>query len=335
MKRRHIVCLLLVLALALAACGSKGGKETTAPAGASSVPAQTTSGTEGGQTGAQQEDEFVSTGDYWEDLREKWRREKNEGYVWTITIDDMTVVDAAGLAKVTYDLDLSCSHVGTERNGIYAGSLAMSFGADLSGLNALMSMMGGTASTNSADGWFRNDAFVMELLPYNADKEEGFIGSLDLKIDENGEAVPRTESNPYADAIVGQMMEGMGSGDEDFELESIPVSYWFDWDYHMTEGDMSQSYSVTGVMGIGSASGGMDASGEHISGSAVAHSPLGGVFTDRYDETFDAPFPYIIRVYETGQVVFELHLATGGPVVIKFYGTIDRIPVSETTVVKD
>ncbi len=55
---------------------------------------------------------------------------------------------------------------------------------------------------------------------------------------------------------------------------------------------------------------------------------------DRYDEDFDAPFPYIIRVYESGDVVFELHSPMGGPVTVKFYGTIDKIPVSETTLVK-
>ncbi len=131
------------------------------------------------------------------------------------------------------------------------------------------------------------------------------------------------------------MLEQMGSGSEEFEKNSTPVSYWFDWDYHMTSGDMSQSYSVTGVMGIASASGSMDASGTHIQGSGIAHSPLGGTYTSRYSEDFDAPFPYIIRVYETGDVVFELHSSEGGPVVIKFYGTIDKIPVGETTVVKN
>ena len=212
--------------------------------------------------------------------------------------------------------------------------LAMDFQAELSGLNSLMAAMGGSASTGSVDGWFRNDEFVMELLPYNPEREQGFIGSLDIKLDENGQIVEET-TDPYTDALMGSMLGEMGSGSEPFEQEQTPVSYWFDWDYHMTEGDMSQSYSVTGIMGIGSASGGMDASGTHISGSAIAHSPLGGVYTDRYDETFDAPFPYILRVYETGQVVFELHSASGGPVVIKFYGTIDKIPVSETTIVKN
>ena len=344
MKRSLAALLAALLLLLLTGCGGLSSllphndppapAENTAPGPQTPDNAQTSEETALPDDEPQPGEEGDSGDPYWDKLRERWKNEPNEGYVWTITIDAVTVLDAAGLAECTYDLDLSCSHVGKEMNGVYAGSLAMDFEADLSGLNALMAFMGGTASTDHVDGWFRNDAFIMELVDYNYEKEQGFIGSLDLIIDENGEVVPRYEDDPYTDAIMGPIYEDMGSGAEDFELQEVPVSYWFDWDYHMTEGDMSQSYSVTGIMGMGSASGGMDASGTHVSGHAVAHSPLGGVYTDRYDETYDAPFPYIIRVYETGQVVFELHSANGGPVVIKFYGTIDKIPVSETTVVK-
>lgn len=310
---------------------SEEAAPTEAPAAGETQPAPAG---EAEETEEAEEEAPVGVNAYWAHLREQWLNEPEEGYVWTITIDGVTVIDALGLTKVTYNLDLSCSHVGWEMNGVYAGSLAMDFYADLSGLNELMGEMGGSASTDSADGWFRNDAFIMDLSPYNADKERGFLYTLDTTLDENGEIV-EPESDPYTDALVASLLEDMGSGSEPFEEESSPVSYWFDWDYHMTEGDMSQSYSVTGVMGIASASGGQDASGSHISGGGVAHSPLGGTFTERYDETFESPFPYIIRVYETGQAVFELHSPMGGPVVIKFYGSIDKIPVEQTTVVKN
>ncbi len=335
MKKAIVSLLVLSVLFALTACGRIAPALHTPDQGTADIEAgQTGNGDNVGNVDDGGASDFESTGDYWEDLRAKWRSEPEEGFVWTVSIDAVTVLDALGLTETTYDLDLSCSHVGTDMNGIYCGSLAMDFKADLSGLNALMGAMGGTASTSVADGWFRNDEFVMELLPYSAEKEQAFIGSLDIKTDENGEVIEEP-SDPYTDAIAASLLEGMGSGSEQFEKDNVPVSYWFDWDYHMTEGDMSQSYSVSGVMGIADASGGQDASGSHISGGAVAHSPLGGTITERYDETFDAPFPYIIRVYDTGDVVFELHSPMGGPVVIKFYGSIDAVPVSETTVVKD
>jgi len=329
MKKYLTAALAAAVLLSLAACES--GTAHPSNQGSTGTEAVTPSAALGTHEEAKDTDtdkrEFdPANDDYWESLRAEWHSEKEEGYVWTITIDEATVLDAMGLAEVTYDLDLSCSHVGEEMNGVYCGELSMSFSADLSGLNELMGAMGGTASTDSADGWFRNDAFAMRLEPYDAENEALFNASLEV-----GEA---EEADPYTQALVSSMLDRMGSGSKAFEENTLPVSHYFDWDYHMTEGDMSNSYSVTGIMGIGSASGGIDASGKHISGYGIARSPLGGVYTDRYSEDFFAPFPHIIRVYESGDVVFELHSATGGPVVIKFYGTIDRIPVSETSIVR-
>ncbi len=206
---KKFLAVLLISALTvclLASCGGKGGKDAQkeeAPAApAASAPAGTAAPAPSGGSAsasapaapapsdpAPAEDEDPEPEDYWEKLRWRWRHEKEEGYVWTITIDAVTVLDAMGLTKSTYDLDLSCSHVGTDMNGIYCGSLAMDFEADLSGLNQMMGAMGGTASTSNVDGWFRNDEFVMELVPYNAEKEQGFIGSLDIKVDENGNVI--------------------------------------------------------------------------------------------------------------------------------------------------
>ena len=276
------------------------------------------------------------TAAYWNGLLERWEEDqkKNSGYVWTVSIDQMTAMDAAGLVKMKYDLALSCSHVGEEMDGVYRGSLAMAYGADLSGITAMIGAMGGRTSTNSMKGWFRNDNFIMELKPYSREKEEAFIHGLDLIIDENMDVVPKPSDNPYADAVAAPFLAQMGSGSEAFEKENAPVSYWFDWDYHMTSGDISSTYAVSGVMGMASAQGSIDESGSHVAGSGRAVSPL-GVYTDRYEKEYESPFPYVIRVYGNDRVVFELHSPEGGPVVIKFYGRIDRIPVSQTVVVNE
>ena len=324
--KRILAYLLATILLFLCGCGKTADSAESRNDGSQTATTQD-SAQDGSADNTQEE--VVYEGDaYWEHLHDLWRNEKNEGYVWTITIDDVAVIDAMGFAEVTYDLDLSCSHVGQEMNGVYSGSLGMNFKADLSGINELIGSMGGSASTDNIGGWFVNDSFVMDLKPYDETSKEEFIASLEPEETEEDAA------NDYADAIVGPMLQKMGSGNKPFEENSVPVSYWYDWDYHMTDGDMSNSYSVTGVMGIASASASMDASGTHVSGSGIAHSPLGGVYSSRYAKDFEAPFPYIIHVYESGDVVFELHSPNGGPVVIKFYGAIDKIPVSQTTVVK-
>ena len=270
---------------------------------------------------------------FWDKLDGEWQEDqaRNEGYVWTVSIDDIAVMDAMGLAKMKYGLKLSCSHVGPERNGVYRGSLALAYGADLSGLTEMIGSLGGRTSADRLAGWFRNDKFIMRLSPYDKEKEEGFIGSLDLVMNEDHEAVPKP-SDPYADAVAGPMLAQMAAGSRDFEKESEPESYWFDWDYHMTAGDIGYSYSISGVMGMagGKATFAEDGSGVEASGKAV--TPWGS-YSDRYDKDYDAPFPYVIRVYGNDRAVFELHSPEGGPVTIKFYGHVDRIPVSQTEVV--
>ena len=101
----------------------------------------------------------------------------------------------------------------------------------------------------------------------------------------------------------------------------------------MTEGDMSQWVHISGnVYGIVPFEGYSDVDETYSEGSvdATAHLIGGPTFAERYDEVIDAPFPYVIHVYDTGDVVFELHNNTGGPVVVKFYGKIDKIPVEDT-----
>jgi hypothetical protein len=77
----------------------------------------------------------------------------------------------------------------------------------------------------------------------------------------------------------------------------------------------------------------VDASGVYTEGWATASHPLVGTFSERYNESIETPFPYIIRLYESGEAVFELYSANGGPVTVKFYGTIDKIRVEDTQLV--
>ena len=300
---------------AVAACAAAGqaaaeGTETTSSAGEGGLEA------------------------FWNGLENEWKEDqaRNSGYVWTVSIDTVTALDAAGLAKMKYDLKLSCSHVGPEQNGVYRGSLALAYGADLSGLSAMLGALGGRTSTNRLSGWFRNDNFLMRLSPYSKEKEHAFLHTLDTIIDENAEVVEKPSDNPYADAVASPIIAQMGSGSEAFEKENDPESYWFDWDYHMTAGDLAYSYAVSGVAGMGSAHAEIDETGTHIEGAGRAVSPF-GVYSERYEKDYESPFPYVIRVYGNRRVVFELHSPEGGPVVIKFYGQIDSIPVEQTTAV--
>jgi len=277
----------------------------------------------------QRRTELEELTDYWDKLRLEWEwdQQDNEGYVWTINIDQITVLDVMGLASVSYDLDLSCSHTGPTMDGVYSGTLAMEYEADLNGMVELLTLAGGSIDYD-ADGWFENDRFVMRLQEYDELVELQFDSTLTASASDLTE-----EEQAIVDAYVGSILEGVGSGDEEFEKDSTPAATWYDWDFHMTAGDMSGYINMTGIcFGIAGASGTVDESGVQTQGSAYA-SAFGYSFSERYAEEIQNPFPYAIRVYETGQVVFELYSSNGGPVTVKFYGTIDKIPVGDTVTV--
>ena len=294
----------------------------------------TGAGGEGPQTqyGDEEEDEeggyAGELSGYFDSLREEWKAEKNEGYVWTITIDDDAHLDELGLVQADYHLSLSCSHVGQDLGGIYCGSMSMTFDADISGVNDLLGAMGGQITSSDMSGLFVNDAFAMELAG-DGNGSELFVEMLNKPYEE------QMASDPSA-AIAASMLEDMDIESQPFETSSYPVGWWFDWDTRMTDGDMSTYASMSGnLMGVSyGGSGGTDVTGSHLEASGVASSPLAGVFHERESKDYDMPFPYVLKVYNTGEVLLTLYSSSGGPVVIKFYGTIDKIPVSQTTVVK-
>ena len=332
MKKILTLFLVLLLIFSLTACDMVG---ELLPSGGDRTPAagqQQKDPDSSGKKMTQQQREaaLAALDNYWDKLRLEWEWDQQdaEGYVWTITIDSVSVLDVAGLASVEYALDLSCSHVGPTMDGVYSGEMAMEYAADLSGVMALVTFAGGSASYD-ADGWFENDQFVMRLVEYDDLVETQFDSMMSAGL----QAGLSGEEQAIADAFLGMLLGGVGSGDEAFETAGQPASAWYDWDFHMTDGDMSGYVNMTGIVGgIASASGTVDASGTQSQGDAYA-SVFGMTFTERYDETIENPFPYALRVYETGEVVFELYSSSGGPVTVKFYGTIDRIPVGDTQLI--
>ena len=308
--------------------GAGAGASDSEAAG--SAASADTGSTSGGSDSGEEEPEYNGElSGYFESLREEWKAEKNEGYVWTISIDDDAVMDVLGLVEANYHLYLSCSHVGTSLNGIYCGTMNMSFDADVSGVNDLLGAMGGSITSSDMSGWFWNDRFAMELSGDGSEQSDLFIQELNRPYEE------MLESDPSA-AMAASMLGEIEIENQPFETASYPVGWWFDWDYRMTDGDMSTYAAMSGsFMGVNYAGeGGMDASGSHLDASGVASSPSAGVFHERESKDYEMPFPYVIKVYNTGEVLFTLYSSGGGPVVIKFYGKIDRVPVSETTVIK-
>lgn len=346
---RRILSILLIAALtfSLAACGLKSAiqdrtkevltgegsaeasdSDDTQTADADFGDAQSDSPQSDGDAGASGERRPIASvnnpGGFWERLERTWEEAPEEGYVWTITIKgEETLAIPMGLGSVNYKLDLSCSHVGPDMLGVYKGSMAMEYDADLDAVIELLTLTGGSASYK-ADGWFENESFLMQAKAYDPETEASFVDMLEPESD----LTP--EEQAILDAYMGPMLEGVGSGSKPFET-ATPAGSWFDWNFRMTDGDMSGYLNMSNIVyGTTSGSGSVDASGQSMQGWATTSHPLVGTFSERYNETLECPFPYVIRLYETGEAVMELYSANGGPVTVKFYGTIDKFPVGET-----
>ena len=273
---------------------------------------------------------LASAANYFNELREKGLAEEraNKGYVWTLLIDEISHVRALGLADVAYDLKLNGSHVGETPYGVYRGEMAFDFNGDCSGALAILKMMG-FSSEEDLKGWFKNDRFVMKLKQYDKTAEDEFIETFDQSKDAASpeEAVGKELLNSLIGAFVS-------SPEKD---ERDPDGLWYDWTFHMTEGDMGTYFKINGgIIPIfaGKSSAETDTAGSSLDVEAKAASAFTGTISERYSEPIDSPFPYTIKIYDEKDVLFTLYNAKGGPVTVTFKGTLSKIPVEDTIVVK-
>lgn len=272
---------------------------------------------------------LASVADYFDDLHQEGLAEEkeNRGYVWTILIDDTAHVKALGLADVEYKLKLNCSHVGETAFGVYRGEMSMDFDADCSGALNILKLLG-FSSEDDLKGWFRNDGFVMKLKPYVNSDETEFINTFDIS--QNELSAEEAVGKELLNALIGAFVT---AGEKD---ERTPSGLWYDWSFHMSEGDMGTYVKLNGgafPIYLGNASASTDAKGSDLKADATVTTAFTGPISERYDEPIDSPFPYTIKVYENNDVLFTLYNAKGGPVTVTFKGRLDRIPVDQTVVV--
>ena len=272
---------------------------------------------------------LASAANYFDELREEGLSEEkqNKGYVWTMLIDGTSHVKALGLADVEYNLKLNCSHVGETPFGVYRGEMAFDFKGDCSGAYAILAMLG-FSTQDDLEGWFKNDSFVMKLKPYEENDEAEFIQTFDTSNDEASEK--EAAGKEFMNALVSALVTG---GETD---ERKPSGLWYDWSFHMSEGDMGTYLKLNGgILPFYSAnsSGVTNKEGTSLDVDATTSSIFVGTISQRYNEPIDSPFPYTIKVFDNKDVLFTLYNAKGGPVTVTWRGTLSSIPVEDTIVV--
>jgi hypothetical protein len=143
-----------------------------------------------------------------------------------------------------------------------------------------------------------------------------------------------------ANSLVDGLIGTIGSSQQTKEKEKVqgkrPMGLWYDWDFHMTEGDMGMFLKLNGGNGFffANGKGEVDAGGKSSTGNMTVKTILGTTYSERYDEPIDSPFPYTVKVFPDASVLFTLYNAKGGPVTVNWAGYIHSIPVEDTIVVK-
>lgn len=273
---------------------------------------------------------------YWESLHQEYQADvkRNEGYVWTIQTAGSCSISNV-FAKVNYELNLNCSHVGKTMFGVYHGSMSFKVDGDITGTKLLLLALG-IRSKEDVNGWFRNDNFVMRLSPYSQKEDEGFADAFTQQ--------PVTETDTSDNALTQAVTDSI-NGVINGILDSISVKkdpgstkavgLWYDWDTHMTEGDLGMFLKLNGGTLLWYVNGhsATDAQGSLLDVDASVWTPFSSTITERYDETIGSPFPYRIKVFDNYSVLFTLYNSKGGPVTADWLGKLDRIPVENTIVV--
>ena len=343
MKRLFAVALVVAMVLSLASCsvkeavqdrarGALGRASEGGNPGVPSGPGGTSPGTTRRPIAT-----LPPNAGYLDAIENEWLNAPEEGYVWTITIKDVDEIDVMGLCTATYNVNLSASHIGNDMFGAYFGSFGFDYSADMGGLEALLTMQGGSVEYDT-DGWFESDEFFFRLSPYDPTEQE----MMDIIAGGGSQYDGMTEEErAYMEAILGQFYDL--DNNKQFEKDGDPAAMWWDFDIPMTDGDMSGYFQMNGVLGgIVDGTSEVDETGQNVAADVrvafglYANGSLVYKFDERYSNTekFENPLPYTIKVYPDNNVVMTFYSAQGGPVTTKCYGTIDKIPVGQTIVAR-
>ncbi len=356
MKKGLLLLLAVTLICGLSACGFKKAVQDKTRATLAGLAGSTEAGNTGAAGSAMKEGAGggQSTGitpsgkkrpiaplpegaSYLEQIEHEWLNAPEVGYVWTITIHDVDEINVMGLCTATYNVNLSASHIGEDMFGAYFGEFDFDYSADMGGLSALLTLQGGSVDYDT-DGWFKNDEFVFKLSPYDRLDEE-MVEAIVNGGSEYSEMSP--EEQAYMEAFLGNVYDL--DNEKQFEKDSEAAAMWWSLDMPMTEGDLSGYFQMNGILGgIVDGKSEVDAAGKNVTADVrtafgiYANGSMIYKFDERYSEndTIENPITYTIKVYPDNNVVMTIYSSNGGPVTTKCYGTIDKIPVEQTTVVR-
>ncbi|MDO4568424.1 MAG: hypothetical protein Q4B99_05625 [Clostridia bacterium] len=237
-------------------------------------------------------------------------------YRWVITIDEAKAVNVAGVTT-DYEVRLRAEHIGATAQGHYAGELDISYDCDL-GLMELILTRYTELSNHKLAGNARSSEFSFHLLDAQA---IGYQEALELFTDSFGTPLTDKEQLMFDKAL--ESFGGYDPEEDPFE-SSIPSHFWWDWAIPYSEGGAEDFFSLSSLARSAIQTY-LDEGGD--SSDLSVSAPI----LDSYhmlDYAALGATPYTLSLYDGGSVVMTFYSPDGGPFSVKFYGTLQKLPLS-------
>jgi hypothetical protein len=243
-----------------------------------------------------------------------------QGSYWTIAIDNTDTLQVESMASATFHLEMNCTHIGETMFGDYSGYMKMSYTGDFSQLTSFAEAAGIELSFDP-EGSFSDTGFTLSLSQYDASADALFTHSFTQGPASSAGDISSGGANATLEAMLQNVLSQMASSDEPFEQQSTPDGLWSDWALHYNEGDPAGFNKIAALLG-----GRLQPENSlFVDTGAIKGTALEKQLNTEYSgqaEISGYAFPYVLRVYGDKNVVLQYYPPAGGPVSMKFYGTI-------------
>ena len=234
-------------------------------------------------------------------------------YLWTCTIQEAKVLDIAGVTT-NYAVNVSATHIGPSLDGEYAGSFDIEYDCNLGIMELILEQYIGSV-TYDLDGFMKTNQLKFHVLSTD---EESYNNDLNAFVNSFGTPMSDREK-----AIFDKAITRFGNyNPKTLEYENqVPTHFWWDWTIPSTEGDMQDFFSLSSL-----ARGAIETYANKGQGTPSQFNVVRPILDSyhTYDYSVSASIPYTISVYNNNNVVMCFYSPDGGPLTIKFYGTIER-----------
>ena len=214
-----------------------------------------------------------------------------ESYIWTISLDDTKTQDHGDGISASYTVHLSASKEGGAAPlGDYRGEIRIDYALDPGA--DMQAALSFLDATLDAEGWGENSEFAFTVAPFELERFQQFVAA----------------AHQGEDEALAPLLEGTGM----YTCEDLQ---WSDSDWNM-----GLSGGVEGIWDL-------DISGDEAGASGTLSSIFGNQSVGSGERV---PFRFSLHFLDESRVRLDIWSFGVIDVNLTFFGTLDKIPLSDT-----